>query len=208
MCGIVGAVAERDITPLLIEGLKRLEYRGYDSAGIALLNDDTLTRIRKKGKVVELMKALDTAKVNGSIGIAHTRWATHGVPAENNAHPHISKDRVAVVHNGIIENYEALRVKQEKQGYQFDSDTDTEVVVHQIAHYLEQGSDLLQAVTLATQDLEGAYALGVIDTQHPEHMIAARQGSPLVVGVGEHENFIASDAVSYTHLTLPTNREV
>ena len=134
------------------------------------------------------MKALDTAKVNGSIGIAHTRWATHGVPAENNAHPHISKDRVAVVHNGIIENYEALRVKQEKQGYQFDSDTDTEVVVHQIAHYLEQGSDLLQAVTLATQDLEGAYALGVIDTQHPEHMIAARQGSPLVVGVGEHEN--------------------
>ena len=134
MCGIVGAVAERDITPLQIEGLKRLEYRGYDSAGIALLNDDTLTRIRKKGKVVELMKALDTAKVNGSIGIAHTRWATHGVPAENNAHPHISKDRVAVVHNGIIENYEALRVKQEKQGYQFDSDTDTEVVVHQIAH--------------------------------------------------------------------------
>lgn len=201
MCGIVGAVAERDITPLLIEGLKRLEYRGYDSAGIALLNDDTLTRIRKKGKVVELMKALDTAKVNGSIGIAHTRWATHGVPAENNAHPHISKDRVAVVHNGIIENYEALRVKQEKQGYQFDSDTDTEVVVHQIAHYLEQGSDLLQAVTLTTQDLEGAYALGVIDTQHPEHMIAARQGSPLVVGVGEHENFIASDVQALLSVT-------
>ena len=193
MCGIVGAVSTREVSSILLEGLKRLEYRGYDSAGMAILQDGKLERVRRQGKVKELSDALANENLNGGIGIAHTRWATHGVPAENNAHPHISKDRVAVVHNGIIENFEDLKAQQIEQGFTFTSDTDTEVIAHQVAHYLDQGNDLLRAVKQTIKDLKGAYALGVIDKLAPNKLIAARHGSPLVIGVGDKENFIASD---------------
>jgi len=194
MCGIVGAVAHRVVTPVLLEGLRRLEYRGYDSAGIAALDDlGQLMRARRPGKIRELEAYLETAPVNGKIGIAHTRWATHGVPSERNAHPHTSSDSVAVVHNGIIENHDELRKKLQQKGYQFSSETDTEVIAHQIHDFLRQGLDLLQAVQQTTALLLGAYAIGVIASQEPRRLIGARQGSPLVVGLGEEENFIASD---------------
>ncbi len=193
MCGIVGAVAHRNVAPILLEGLRRLEYRGYDSAGLAVLANGALERIRKTGKVSELSDALDKSTLAGELGIAHTRWATHGAPAANNAHPHICNGRVAIVHNGIIENFEALKKRQIKQGFSFTSDTDTEVIAHQIVFYLDQGSDLLAAVNQSIQDLSGAYALGVIDKNEPGTLIAARRGSPLVIGIGEQENFIASD---------------
>ena len=193
MCGIVGAIANRDVSHLLLEGLHRLEYRGYDSAGMALLANGELERIRKTGKVSELNKALNESTLSGELGIAHTRWATHGAPAENNAHPHICNGRIAIVHNGIIENFEALKEKQSAQGFKFTSDTDTEVIAHQIVFYLDAGSSLFEAVTKTLNDLKGAYALGVIDKNDPGTLIAARQGSPLVIGIGRNENYIASD---------------
>ena len=194
MCGIVGAAAQRNVIPLLIDGLKRLEYRGYDSAGVAVQSDQSLLeRVRKVGKVAELVRALDENPVSGHTGIAHTRWATHGEPSEQNAHPHVCHERVAVVHNGIIENHDALRAQQQQGGYRFTSQTDTEVIVHQIDHYLDQGQDLLVAVSSTVADLEGAFALGVIDKDEPGRLIAARRGSPLVIGIAEGETLIASD---------------
>lgn len=193
MCGIVGAIANRDVSPVLLEGLRRLEYRGYDSAGMAVLTNGSIDRVRRTGKVSELSAALDQSALIGELGIAHTRWATHGIPAENNAHPHICNDRVAIVHNGIIENFEELKAKQSKQGFSFTSDTDTEVIAHQIVFYLDQGSSLNEAVSKTIKDLKGAYALGVIDKNDPDKLIAARSGSPLVIGIGVEGNFIASD---------------
>ena len=193
MCGIVGAISKRDVSNILLEGLKRLEYRGYDSAGMAVLNKGLLERVRRPGKVAELGDALQESNLTGIVGIAHTRWATHGVPSEYNAHPHICNGRVAIVHNGIIENYQELRDRQSKAGFKFTSDTDTEVIAHQIVYYLDQGDSLFFAVQNTVKDLKGAYALGVIDRTDEDRIIAARSGSPLVIGVGENENFIASD---------------
>ncbi|TNF36410.1 MAG: glutamine--fructose-6-phosphate transaminase (isomerizing) [Gammaproteobacteria bacterium] len=202
MCGIVGAVAERNVTPILLEGLRRLEYRGYDSAGIAVLNDDNcLDRVRKLGKVENLAESIHVHPLKGHTGIAHTRWATHGVPAERNAHPHICNNKVAVVHNGIIENHAHLRDQQKALGYVFTSETDTEVVAHQVEIYRRQDKDLLDAVKNAVADFEGAYALGVIDTNEPGRLIAARSGSPLVIGVGFGEYFIASDVAALLPVT-------
>ena len=194
MCGIVGAIAQRPVTGILLEGLRRLEYRGYDSAGIAVINSDYgISRTRALGKVEELSDKLVSEPALGTLGIAHTRWATHGEPSERNAHPHLSDDRIAVVHNGIIENYEVLREELISRGYQFNSDTDTEVVVHLIDAFLGADTTLLEAVNLATKELRGAYALGVISRDAPDHLIAVRQGSPLVLGVGIGEYFIGSD---------------
>lgn len=193
MCGIVGAISKRDVSGILLEGLRRLEYRGYDSAGMAVLNKGLLERIRRPGKVAELSDALEQSNLSGIVGIAHTRWATHGVPSEYNAHPHISNGRVAIVHNGIIENYQELREMQSKVGFKFTSDTDTEVIAHQIVLYLDEGDSLFFAVQNTVKDLKGAYALGVIDRTDENRIIAARSGSPLVIGIGENENFIASD---------------
>jgi glucosamine--fructose-6-phosphate aminotransferase (isomerizing) len=202
MCGIVGVVAKRDVTPLLIEGLRRLEYRGYDSAGIAVQSGTAiLERVRTVGKVDELARALEQAPISGRTGIAHTRWATHGVPSEKNAHPHLCHECVALVHNGIIENHDALRASQEQAGYRFTSETDTEVIVHQIHHYLDQGQDLLQAVRSTASDLEGAFALGVISKDEPDRLIAARRGSPLVVGLAGEETLIASDVAALVSQT-------
>jgi len=194
MCGIVGAVAKRDITPVLLQGLSRLEYRGYDSAGVAVLDDASrIQRVRAVGKIKNLEGALSTTPAKGFIGIGHTRWATHGEPTVKNAHPHVCNDCVAIVHNGIIENHEALRAEQIAAGFKFTSDTDTEVIVHQIEKYLSSGSTLFEAVKKSIADLDGAYALGVVSTSAPETLICARKGSPLVIGVGDNENFIASD---------------
>jgi len=193
MCGIVGAISKRDVSGILLEGLKRLEYRGYDSAGMAVLNKGLLERIRRPGKVSELGDALHASNLTGIVGIAHTRWATHGVPSEYNAHPHICNGRVAIVHNGIIENYQELREMQSKAGFKFTSDTDTEVIAHQIVLYLDKGDSLFFAVQNTVKDLKGAYALGVIDRTDEDRIIAARSGSPLIIGVGVEENFIASD---------------
>lgn len=195
MCGIIGAVAERNVVPILLEGLRRLEYRGYDSAGVAVIGaSSAIERQRTAGKVQELSNLLDREPIRGATGIAHTRWATHGKPTSKNAHPHICRKKVAVVHNGIIENFEQLRETQKAGGYEFTSETDTEVVVHQIFHHMESGTDLLQAVQKTVGDLTGAYALGVISTADPDRLIAARRGSPLVIGVGIGEHFIASEA--------------
>jgi len=194
MCGIVGAVSKRDITPVLIEGLNRLEYRGYDSAGIAVLDDShCIQRVRAVGKINNLEAELKQTPINGIIGIGHTRWATHGEPTAKNAHPHVCNDSVAIVHNGIIENHETLRTEQVKAGFNFTSDTDTEVIVHQIEKYLKEKNTLFDAVKKSINDLDGAYALGVISKSEPDILICARKGSPLVIGVGENENFIASD---------------
>jgi glutamine---fructose-6-phosphate transaminase (isomerizing) len=194
MCGIVGGVSHRYVTPILLEGLRRLEYRGYDSSGVAVLDDQgALVRVRRKGKIRELEEALNQSPAQGRIGIAHTRWATHGVPSERNAHPHLCRNFVAVVHNGIIENHEALRSELEKKGYVFESETDTETIVHLINEYLEGGLSLLDAVRSSCDRLEGAYAIGVVSTGAPGTLITARHGSPLVIGLGEGENFIASD---------------
>ena len=202
MCGIVGAIAQREVAPILLEGLKRLEYRGYDSAGLVVLNESAeLERIRTTGKVVQLANAYDRQPVIGKTGIAHTRWATHGKPSESNAHPHICRNKVAVVHNGIIENHQTLREQQSKLGFTFTSDTDTEVVVHQVCHQLDQGDNLLQAVQHTCQDLEGAYALGVVSATEPDRLIAARRGSPLVIGLGIGEYFIASDVAALLPVT-------
>jgi glucosamine--fructose-6-phosphate aminotransferase (isomerizing) len=194
MCGIVGAIAERDVTPILIEGLKRLEYRGYDSAGIATIdNVGNMERRRAVGKVKTLEGSLREIPVFGSLGIAHTRWATHGEPSERNAHPHVSNNSVAVVHNGIIENYQELKAYLLTEGYRFESDTDTEVIAHLIDFHLHTEPDLLAAVQKTVTRLSGAYSLGVISRREPDHLVAARHGSPLVIGIGTGEHFIASD---------------
>ena len=202
MCGIVGAVAQRDVSPILIEGLRRLEYRGYDSAGVAILSDSAkLDRARVLGKVNNLVLALDEKPLHGGTGIAHTRWATHGKPSVNNAHPHVCQGQVALVHNGIIENHESLREEQSREGYEFHSKTDTEVVVNQVHKHLQQGKDLLQAVQATIEQLEGAFALGVICDTEPERLIAARHGGPLLIGVGLGEYFIASDKFALLPVT-------
>ena len=200
MCGIVGGVAERSITNILIEGLKRLEYRGYDSAGVALVNNGQILRERRVGKVVNLEQAVNESNIQGALGIAHTRWATHGKPTENNAHPHISSN-VAVVHNGIIENYQELKDDLEALGYVFTSQTDTEVVAHLVHEALKSTSDLLKAVEQVVPQLKGAYALGIVHTDHPDQLIAVREGSPLVIGVGIGENFISSDQLALLPVT-------
>ncbi|WP_271409888.1 glutamine--fructose-6-phosphate transaminase (isomerizing) [Pseudomonas sp. Q1-7] len=202
MCGIVGAVAERSITAILVEGLKRLEYRGYDSAGVAVFtHDGQLERCRRVGKVAELEQALAEQPLAGRLGIAHTRWATHGAPSERNAHPHFSGDQLAVVHNGIIENYEALREQLKGLGYAFTSDTDTEVIVHLLNHKLKTLPDLADALKSAVTELHGAYGLAVISAAQPDRLLAARSGSPLVVGLGLGENFLASDQLALRQVT-------
>jgi glutamine---fructose-6-phosphate transaminase (isomerizing) len=201
MCGIVGAVAERNITAILVEGLKRLEYRGYDSAGVAVYtNDEKLERLRRPGKVSELEQALATEPLVGRLGIAHTRWATHGAPCERNAHPHFSGD-LAVVHNGIIENHEALREQLKALGYVFTSDTDTEVISHLLNHKLKDLRDLTVALKATVKELHGAYGLAVISAQQPDRLVAARSGSPLVIGLGLGENFLASDQLALRQVT-------
>ncbi|MEM7304136.1 MAG: glutamine--fructose-6-phosphate transaminase (isomerizing), partial [Pseudomonadota bacterium] len=202
MCGIVGAVAQRDVSPVLLEGLKRLEYRGYDSAGLAVIDaDKELRRIRVQGKVNELEQEHNSSPLTGTIGIAHTRWATHGKPNLSNAHPHICRDQVGLVHNGIIENHEQLRIKQKQAGFEFNSETDTEVVVNAVYEALQTSTDLLQAVFSTIKQLEGAYALGVINKSESDRLIAARKGSPLVIGVGIGEYFIASDVFALLPVT-------
>ncbi|RMG34410.1 MAG: glutamine--fructose-6-phosphate transaminase (isomerizing) [Gammaproteobacteria bacterium] len=202
MCGIVGAIARRDVTPLLLEGLKRLEYRGYDSAGIAIRPaEGGLQRIRSVGKVAQLEQSLQERAIGGELGIAHTRWATHGMPAERNAHPHMSGERVAIVHNGIIENHAELRTELEARGYRFSSETDTEVIAHLLADFLDEGLPVLEAVRQGIAWLSGAYALAVIDPEDPERLVVARSGSPLVIGLGEGENFIASDVFALLPVT-------
>jgi glutamine---fructose-6-phosphate transaminase (isomerizing) len=203
MCGIVGAVAERNIVPILMEGLRRLEYRGYDSAGLAVLNGtEHLTRLRTVGKVQMLQEALERSPTHGKIGIAHTRWATHGIPSERNAHPHVSRDGLAIVHNGIIENHEELREELKRLGYQFASETDTEVIAHRIHYHLgRQGGDLFKAVRATVAELEGAYALVVVSEHDPDRLILAREGCPVVIGLGVEENFVASDVAALLPVT-------
>lgn len=202
MCGIVGAVAERNITAILIEGLKRLEYRGYDSAGLAVLTSSgALQRRRRIGKVSELEAAVAAEPLSGQLGIAHTRWATHGAPTEGNAHPHFSNNEVAVVHNGIIENHEELREELKGLGYVFTSQTDTEVIVHLIHHTLKTTPDLTDALKAAVKRLHGAYGLALISASQPDRLVAARSGSPLVIGLGLGENFLASDQLALRQVT-------
>ncbi len=202
MCGIVGAIAERNVVPILIEGLRRLEYRGYDSAGVAVVKGtERVARARTAGKVANLVELLNERPLSGGVGIAHTRWATHGEPNEKNAHPHVCRHRVALVHNGIIENHAELRREQIELGFEFTSDTDTEVVVHQVYHYLEQEQGLLAALRSTVADLDGAFALGVIDNREPDRMVVARRGSPLVIGLGIGEHFIASDVAALIPVT-------
>ncbi len=202
MCGIVGAISGDQVASILLDGLKRLEYRGYDSAGIAINSDaGQLQRIRSVGKVAQLQELLDRSPIQGVMGIAHTRWATHGMPAERNAHPHQSGERVAVVHNGIIENHAQLRKQLESKGYEFTSDTDTEVIAHLLASMLDQGKDLLTAVRDTTKLLVGAYALAVMSPDDNERLVVARAGSPLVVGVSDDGNYVASDVFALLPVT-------
>ena len=199
MCGIVGAVASRNITPVLVEGLKRLEYRGYDSCGVAVHADGGLKRARSVSRVAELAREVDETHLEGFTGIAHTRWATHGAPALNNAHPHFSRDRIALVHNGIIENHDALRDELKMRGYVFESQTDTEVIAHLVDHLYD--GDLFAAVQQAVLRLQGAYAIAVFCRDEPHRVVGARAGSPLIVGVGQGENFLASDAMAIAGVT-------
>ena len=202
MCGIVGAVAERNVVPILMEGLRRLEYRGYDSAGIAVLNGSTaIQRLRTQGKVARLQEALDRSPPLGMTGVAHTRWATHGMPSERNAHPQLSHGTIAVVHNGIIENYEPLRDELIGLGYEFESETDTEVIVHRIHHHLKSQPDLLRAVQATVAELTGAYALAVVSESEPDCVVLARRGCPVIVGLGIGENFVASDVSALLPVT-------
>ncbi len=202
MCGIVGAVAQRDVADILVEGLKRLEYRGYDSAGVAIIdNDHQLNRARRLGKVQELVDALNVEPLSGGTGIAHTRWATHGAPSESNAHPHVSSDNIAVVHNGIIENHQALRIKLKAEGYVFVSETDTEVIAHLVHHELKSSDSLINAVQKTVVQLDGAYGTVVMDSADSERIVVARSGSPLVIGYGLGENFIASDMMALLPVT-------
>jgi glucosamine--fructose-6-phosphate aminotransferase (isomerizing) len=201
MCGIVGGTAERNVVPILLEGLRRLEYRGYDSAGLAVRHDDGVQRRRALGKVIELERAIDASPVEGRTGIAHTRWATHGAPSEANAHPHISGTDIAIVHNGIIENHENLRKELISAGYEFTSQTDTEVIVHRIHQHLHSGSDLEAAVRKTVSELEGAFALVVMSKDEPGKLILAREGCPVVIGLGIGENFVASDVAALLPVT-------
>jgi len=202
MCGIVGAAARREVSEILLEGLKRLEYRGYDSAGVAVIDiSGALACHKRLGKVRVLGEALEQQPLQGTTGISHTRWATHGQPSEENAHPHLSADRLALVHNGIIENHQQLREQLQAQGYQFQSETDTETIVHLLHSQLVNGMQLLQAVKATIVQLEGAYGLAVIDTEQPERIICARSGSPLVLGLGLGENFLASDQMALRQVT-------
>ena len=200
MCGIVGAVAQRNVTEILLEGLRRLEYRGYDSAGIAVLENSAVEVRKAVGKVINLEEAIQQQPTKSTIGIAHTRWATHGKPTQNNAHPHTSTN-IAIVHNGIIENHEVLRQQLQAQGYTFVSETDTEVVAHLIHSFLNTSDQLIDAVKKSIALCEGAYALGVIYNGETDTLIAARKGSPLVIGVGIEENFIASDQLALRQVT-------
>ncbi len=201
MCGIVGGITQRNIVPILLEGLKRLEYRGYDSAGLAVIKDNVIYRKRELGKVKGLEELLLADPISGNIGIAHTRWATHGKPSTENAHPHLCRDKVAVVHNGIIENHEQLRDSLMTNGYEFTSETDTEVIVHELHQALASADCLLTAVKQTIKKLEGAYALGIISTTEPKTLVACRKGSPLVIGVGIGEYFIASDVAALLPVT-------
>jgi len=202
MCGIVAALSKNNIVPLLINGLKKLEYRGYDSAGIAVIKDSTINRYRAVGKVAALEKRIASEQLSATLGIAHTRWATHGVPSEANAHPHFSTDEIAIVHNGIIENHETLRSQQQQAGYAFDSETDSEVIAHQIhIHLNSDSSNVLSAVKSAVQSLEGTFALAVISQRAPNQIIAARRGSPLVIGLGDGEYYLASDMTALVGVT-------
>lgn len=203
MCGIVGAIAQRDVWPILLSGLQRLEYRGYDSAGMAIIDDQpTMQRIRKQGKVSELASALEHSAITGHIGIAHTRWATHGIPAERNAHPILcNKAKLAIVHNGIIENHNDLRKQLLTAGYTFESETDTEIVVHLLQQQLTQTTDLIDAALAVANQLKGAFAIGIAHSDHPNRLIAIRQGCPLVIGLGVTENFFASDQLALLPIT-------
>lgn len=201
MCGIVGGIAQRNVVPILLEGLKRLEYRGYDSAGLAVVHEHDIYRKRELGKVRGLEALIEADPIVGYLGIAHTRWATHGKPSIANAHPHVSQNKIAVVHNGIIENHEQLREEQISNGYEFTSETDTEVIVHQIYHAREATDSLLSAVKQTVKKLEGAYALGIMSADEPDTLIACRKGSPLVIGVGFGEYFIASDVAALLPVT-------
>lgn len=201
MCGIVGAVAQRDVAEILVEGLRRLEYRGYDSAGVAVVDTESnLTRLRRLGKVQELAEAVDSEHVVGGTGIAHTRWATHGEPSEANAHPHMSGD-IAVVHNGIIENHEELRELLQSRGYVFESQTDTEVIAHMVEWELRTAESLLEAVQKTAKQLEGAYGTVALDRKDPSRIVVARSGSPIVIGFGVGENFLASDQLALLNVT-------
>ncbi|WP_318445659.1 glutamine--fructose-6-phosphate transaminase (isomerizing) [Photobacterium leiognathi] len=201
MCGIVGAVAQRDVAEILIEGLRRLEYRGYDSAGIAVVDTQQLQRVRRMGKVQALAEAVEATPLLGGTGIAHTRWATHGEPSESNAHPHTSGEHIAIVHNGIIENHQALRELLQQRGYVFSSQTDTEVIAHLVEWELRSATSLLEAVQKTVTQLEGAYGTVVMDSRDPERIVVARSGSPLVIGLGVGENFIASDQLALLNVT-------
>ncbi|HDR0996574.1 glutamine--fructose-6-phosphate transaminase (isomerizing) [Pasteurella multocida] len=201
MCGIVGAIAQRDVAEILVNGLHRLEYRGYDSAGIAIVDQEKrLQRVRCLGKVQVLAEAVAAEKITGGTGIAHTRWATHGAPSEDNAHPHVS-GQFAVVHNGIIENYEQLRIDLKQKGYQFLSQTDTEVIAHLVHWVMRNETSLLRAVQQVVKQLKGAYGMVVMDCEQPNHLVAARSGSPLVIGLGIGENFLASDQLALLNVT-------
>jgi glucosamine--fructose-6-phosphate aminotransferase (isomerizing) len=201
MCGIVGAVAQRDVAEILVEGLRRLEYRGYDSAGVAVVNArGELTRVRRLGKVQELADAVEQANIQGGTGIAHTRWATHGEPSEINAHPHMSGD-IAVVHNGIIENHESLRITLQQRGYVFESQTDTEVIAHLVHWELKTSSSLLEALQKTAKQLHGAYGTVAVDRNDPSRIVVARSGSPIVIGFGVGENFLASDQLALLSVT-------
>ena len=202
MCGIVVGIANANIAPLLLEGLKRLEYRGYDSSGLIVLSkNNKLLRQRAIGKVCNLENKLKTNKIEGKIGLAHTRWATHGEPSDKNAHPHISKNSISIVHNGIIENYVSLKKSQIQQGYQFSSETDTEVIAHAIDFFTLSSNSLLEAVQKTLKILKGSYGLGVISSNHPNKLIAARKGSPLLIGIGDNGNYIASDQMALLSVT-------
>ncbi len=200
MCGIIGILGKENIVPRLVEGLKRLEYRGYDSAGIAVLENGEIERCRTVGKIAELEKALKSHRLKGTIGIGHTRWATHGVPNEKNAHPHAT-DKVVLVHNGIIENFLELRQELERQGHTFQSDTDTEVIVHLVSHFLEEGNDPQRAASLALKRLHGAFAIAMLFAHEENLLICARRGSPLAVGFGDGEMFVGSDALALAPFT-------
>ena len=201
MCGIVAAIAQRDVTPILLEGLKRLEYRGYDSAGVAVIDEDKLKLARAVGKVAALEQSLESATTKGALGIAHTRWATHGEVNERNAHPHVSAGRVAVVHNGIIENFSHIREQLRAEGYEFASETDSEVIAHLIDFELRRCSSLLAAVQAAVAQCKGAYGLAVVSLDTPDELVVARSGSPLVLGLGIGENFVASDVLALVPVT-------
>ena len=201
MCGIVGGTSNRNILPILVEGLRRLEYRGYDSAGVAYKNNGKISLVKNAGRVEELADKLNLKNNSANIGIAHTRWATHGVPSEKNAHPHNSKNNIYVVHNGIIENHLTLKDMLLKEGFKFSSQTDTEVIAHLIQLYMEKGKDLDSAVISTIAKLKGAYALGILDKNNPENLIGVRQQSPLVIGEGFEEQFIASDIMALSNIT-------